>query len=278
LNHAKGISDIRDRNSSMIRDMFKKKSLGQHFLRDPKILGKIVAAGKLTLEDSVLEIGPGEGGLTMLLLAKVRKVVAVEKDDRLIPILRERFASEIASGRLELIHADILDFSPTNYSLLATNYKVVANIPYYITGALMRKFLQEGPEPCMMVLLVQKEVARRIVAQDGRESILSISVKAYGTPRYVDTVKAGSFSPPPNVDSAIIAIEGISKEFFTHCGEKKFFALLKKGFAHPRKLLASNLGIETGVLETAGIAPNARAEVLSPEAWKDLATKILDGR
>ena len=271
MNHAKGISDIRDRNSSMIRDMFKKKSLGQHFLRDPKILGKIVAAGKLTLEDSVLEIGPGEGGLTMLLLAKVRKVVAVEKDDRLIPILRERFASEIASGRLELIHADILDFSPTNY-------KVVANIPYYIAGALMRKFLQEGPEPCMMVLLVQKEVARRIVAQDGRESILSISVKAYGTPRYVDTVKAGSFSPPPNVDSAIIAIEGISKEFFTHCGEKKFFALLKKGFAHPRKLLASNLGIETGVLETAGIAPNARAEVLSPEAWKDLATKILDGR
>ncbi|MEK7170051.1 MAG: rRNA adenine dimethyltransferase family protein, partial [Patescibacteria group bacterium] len=241
---------------------------------------------------TVLEVGPGEGVLTELLLQKAREVIAVEKDDRLIPVLEQKFAKEIVSGRLELLHADILLLDLRLKIKDLSNYKIVANIPYYITGALIRKFLQETDcPPETMVLLLQKEVAKRIVASDKKESILSISVKAYGTPKYIDTVKAGAFSPPPNVDSAIIAIEGISKEFFASRkvqppetsfrlnlkeNEGRFFALLKKGFAHPRKLLSSNLGVPTGKLKECGIAEKARPENLSLEDWKCLSVSLSD--
>ncbi len=306
--------------------MLKKKSLGQHFLRSESALHKIVEAGHLSLEDTVLEVGPGEGVLTKLLLERAGRVIAVEKDDRLIPILQIQFASEIASGKFQLVHADILDLDFSSYKLKAISYnsergrseqssvhfdgakelyetkcsyKLVANIPYYITGALLRKFLESDTQPTMMVLLLQKEVAKRIVAQDKKESILSISVKIYGTPKYIDTVKAGAFSPPPNVDSAIIAIENISKKSFgaisghsRECGdpgitkgnldspfqgndtEKRFFALLKKGFAHPRKLLASNLDIDPLKLTACGIAEKARPENLSVEDWKRLSALL----
>ncbi len=272
--------------------MQKKKSLGQHFLRSESALRKIVEAGHLSPTDIVLEVGPGEGVLTELLLKQAGKVIAVEKDDRLIPVLEQKFASEIASGKLELIHADILDFNLSSYKLVAKSYKLIANIPYYITGALIRKFLESDTEPSAMVLLVQKEVAKRIVARNGkaesnpedsvarpakgrsRESILSISVKAYGTPHYIDTVKAGAFSPPPKVDSAIIAIENISKKFFADGDEKRFFELLKKGFAHPRKLLSSNLGISADILRACGIAEKARAENLSVEKWKRVCASL----
>lgn len=252
--------------------MLRKKSLGQHFLRSKGALHKIVEAAKLTPEDTVLEVGPGEGVLTELLLQQAGKVVAVEKDDRLIPVLQQKFASEIAAGRLELIHADILELDTRRFTLNAKRFKLVANLPYYITGQFLRKFL-EGTEhpPEMMVLLLQKEVAKRIVAKDKKESILSVSVKTYGTPRYVDTVKAGSFSPPPNVDSAIIAIEGISKRFFADLPEKQFFEVLKRGFAHPRKLLASNLGMPAKALIACGVDARARAEDISLREWRCVA-------
>lgn len=265
--------------------MLHKKSLGQHFLRNPRTLGKIVAAAAIAPIDVVLEVGPGEGTLTELLLQKARKVIAVEKDTRLIPRLQQRFAREIASGKLELVHADILDISVTCYMVHATWYKVVANLPYYITGQFLRKFLQIEHQPSSMTLLLQKEVAKRILAADGKESLLSISVKAYGTPRYIDTVKARAFLPPPKVDSAIIAIENISKEFFADPMVKpldvtrpdlvkrrgeNFFARLKKGFAHPRKLLSSNLDIAPERLAECGIDPKARAENVSLEQWKCL--------
>ena len=260
--------------------MLTKKSLGQHFLRSKAALAKIVEAARLSPDDTVLEVGPGEGALTELLLQKAGRVVAVEKDDRLIPILQEKFSDEIASGKLSLIHADILDFDTKRYTLYAKRFKVVANIPYYITGALLRRFLESESQPSAMVLLLQKEVAKRIVAQDGKESILSISVKAYGTAKYIGTVKARAFSPPPKVDSAIIAIENISKDFFDtlachpreNDNEKQFFAMLRKGFAHPRKLLSSNLGITAEKLRACGIAEKARAENLSVENWKLLLT------
>ena len=278
--------------------MYKKKSLGQHFLRSKGALHKIVGAAKLSPVDTVLEVGPGEGVLTELLLQKAGKVIAVEKDDRLIPVLQEKFKSEIAAGRLELIHADILDVLPSSFGLRASlpaeasaqagDFKVVANIPYYITGALLRKFLESEKQPSTMVLLTQKEVAKRIVASDRRESILSISVKAYGTPKYIDTVKAGSFSPPPRVDSAIIAVEDISKRHFLEIPpaedgsapfrkgrieEKKFFELLKKGFAHPRKLLASNIGQPQEVLPLCGIEKKSRAEDVTLAQWLCLSSK-----
>ncbi len=252
-----------------------KKSLGQHFLRNPAILAKIVAAADLAPSDTVLEVGPGEGTLTELLLQKAKRVIAVEKDDRLIPILQKKFHDEIAAGKLELIHGDILFFAPPS------NYKVVANLPYYITGAFLRKFLGGEDQPSAMTLLLQKEVARRIVApasprlrRAGKESILSISVKCYGEPRIAGFVKAGSFSPPPKVESAILVIEHISKRFFEGISEEEFFANLKKGFAHPRKLLASNLGVAPEELAQCGVAKNARAEDLSLAEWKRITSHL----
>ena len=251
--------------------MFAKKSLGQNFLRSKKILNDIVEAGKVVPGETVLEAGPGEGTLTEAILATGTKVVAVEKDRRLIPLLQTKFAREIQSGMLTITEGDILDFDPS--VLETTNYKLIANIPYYITGQFLRKFLEAEHQPKTMVILVQKEVAERIVARDGKESLLSISVKAYGTPRYVETVKAGNFSPAPNVDSAILAIENISKKFFTGISEKEFFTILKAGFAHKRKMLAGNLDITKDQLATCDILGNARAEELSLEQWKCLVTQ-----
>lgn len=261
--------------------MFAKKSLGQHFLKDPRALRRIVDAAHLVPTDVVLEVGPGEGALTAFLLQRAGKVVAVEKDARLISHLQQRFAAEIARGKLELIHNDILTSTLPHFG----TYKLVANIPYYITGALLKKFLQSERQPSSLTLLLQKEVAQRIVAGGGKESILSISVKCYGVPRIVGVVQAGAFSPPPKVDSAILTLENISKKFFKNpsptpsfikeggrgwISEACFFALVKKGFAHPRKLLASNLGMAKEVLVQCGIKENARAEEVSREEWKYL--------
>jgi len=287
--------------------MYKKKSLGQHFLRDPRILAKIADAAALSTQDTVVEIGPGEGTLTAALLERAGRVIAIEKDDRLVPLLERAFGKEIAEGRLVLIHADVLELSSTFYPL-PSGYKLVANLPYYITGQFFRKFLQETEcPPETMVLLLQKEVAKRIVAHDKkakpspsdsvarpangrfRESILSISIKAYGTPKYIDTVKAGSFSPPPRVDSAILTIENISKDFFkdghqnalhesVHRTEERFFEALRKGFAHPRKLLASNLDVSASTLRACGIDEKARAESLSLAEWKQLTHRMVLGQ
>jgi 16S rRNA (adenine1518-N6/adenine1519-N6)-dimethyltransferase len=220
--------------------MFAKKSLGQNFLRSKGALMKIVETADLKLDDIVLEVGPGEGILTEAILRKAGKVIAVEKDNRLIPILEQKFSSEISSGKLLLVHGDILEFSLSSYQLPATHstssgqasYKLIANIPYYITGQLLRKFLESDNQPSRMVLLLQKEVAKRIVSGNNpallklrrtsptspiknlglrgtKESILSISVKAYGAPKYIDTVKAECFTPKPKVDSAILLVENI---------------------------------------------------------------------
>jgi 16S rRNA (adenine1518-N6/adenine1519-N6)-dimethyltransferase len=242
-----------------------KKHLGQHFLRDARALEMIADAARLSPTDTVLEVGPGDGALTALLLERAARVVAVEKDSRLILVLQKKFTTEIASGKLVLCNQDILDFS--DYSLLTTHYKLVANIPYYITGAFLKKFLQTDTQPVSMTLLLQNEVAERIVAPNGKESILSISVKCYGTPRMVGVVEAVAFEPPPAVDSAILAIENISKEFFVGVSESTFFSLLKRGFSHPRKLLFRNLEVPVSVLLACGIAPNARAENVSLKEW-----------
>jgi len=266
---------------------FKKKSLGQHFLTSPAIAGKIADAAELTKKDTVLEVGPGEGILTRELLKRAGKVIAIEKDDRLIEPLQKQFAKEIASKKLLLLHADALRFDISNY-FGNKNFIVVANIPFYITGALMRKLLESKNYPKQMVLLVQKEVAERIVAKKekpldsarGKESLLSLSIKAYGTPQYVATVKRGSFSPAPAVDSAILRISDISKKNFTQFSEKHFFEVLRAGFAHKRKLLMNNLSATYGkervqkVCETCNIPEKVRSEDVSPERWLCLATKL----
>ncbi len=259
-----------------------KKSLGQNFLTSTKAVADIVQAARISHGDTVLEIGPGKGVLTRALLSAVGeagRVVAVEKDDRLVPYLQELFAQEVAAGRLILIHGDILEH-PLNTLPLPSSYILVANIPYYITGALLRRALSETHQPTRAVLMLQKEVARRIVARDGKESLLSLSVKVYGAPVYVRTVDAILFSPAPKVDSAILLIDNISKNFFSDCSEDTFFSALKAGFAHKRKLLARNLESSfeptaiARALSVCDLPRTARAEDIPLATWKRLVQEL----
>ncbi len=256
--------------------MYAKKSLGQHFLKSERALRTIVESGEIKANETVLEIGPGRGALTEKLLVAGAKIIAVEKDDELFVSLEEKFKKEIENEKLTLIHADILDFESINEP-----YKLIANIPYNITGAILEKFLSADNQPERMVLLVQKEVAERIVARDDKESILSISVKTYGTPRYVEKVLAGSFAPAPKVDSAIISVENISKDFFQNFPEKDFFDLLHAGFKSKRKKLSSNLSTicdkikVVKVFEKLNLDQNIRAEKVSVEIWQKLAKDLL---
>ncbi len=253
-------------NKSDPKKLFQKKSLGQHFLRSEKVLEEMCAEAEVNTGDVVLEIGPGEGTLTTTLLAKGATVIALEKDHRLIPILQEKFATEITEKKLILKEADVLEFDPAE--IAAPIYKIVANIPYYITGAILEKFLSAVRQPSCMVLLVQKEIAERIVARDGKESILSISVKAYGQPKNVQKVSRGLFSPPPKVDSAILAISNISKKNFKNAEEENsFFKIVKAGFAHKRKMLKNNLADIGIIYET-----NARAEELPVQEWLTISS------
>ena len=255
-----------------------KKSLGQHFLHSPQIIKDIVSAGKVKRGDKIIEIGPGEGILTSALLTAGTHVIAVEKDDRLIPELQKKFSKEIAEKQLSLLHADILDLDLLH--IINNPYKVVANIPYYITGQIIRMFLEEGLQPESMTLLVQKEVAERIVAKDGKESLLSLSVKAYGKPKYVRTVGRGAFSPQPNVDSAILTIDKIGKERFEHTGVKLFFKVIHAGFAHKRKQLLPNLSglynkkILIEAFKKCRLNQKVRAEDVPIETWFELCTII----
>jgi 16S rRNA (adenine1518-N6/adenine1519-N6)-dimethyltransferase len=284
-----------------------KRSLGQNFLRDPKILKKIADFAQIGKEDTVVEVGPGDGTLTELLLERVGKVIAIEKDGKLAGFLKEKFKNEISNNKLEIINEDIL-----NYELRIKNYALVGNIPYYITGALFKKFLESENPPKSITFVVQKEVAERIMggshfakaSRDKKESILSISIKAYGRPEYGGIIKAGSFYPKPKVDSAIIAVRNINKvkfaaqqksfssesprtpslrsarlsseNFFAErMLEQKFFGLLKMGFAHKRKLLIKNLGANKDIFEKCGIPEKARAENLKVEGWICLTKELV---
>ncbi len=219
-----------------------KKSFGQNFLTSIPARNEIVKAGDLKLGDVVLEIGPGKGILTEKMLEEGATVYAVEKDRELIPILTEKFAKNIKESKLILINDDILNFSFENLKLKIINYKLIANIPYNITGAIIEKFLSEENKPNLMVILVQKEVAERVVARDNKESILSLSVKVYGEPKIIYKVNKGSFFPIPKVDSAVLKISNISDRNFENKKHKKnFFKVVKAGFSHKRKFLISNL-------------------------------------
>ena len=271
--------------------MYKKKSLGQHFLTNARYLRAVADTADIKAGEKVLEIGPGEGTLTRELLARGAKVVAIEKDHRLIPMLGIVFENEIRAGQLEIIEGDALEWETEakpagkisgrpirparghfGSGFCEGDYKVVGNIPYYITGALLKKFLSAEHQPSTLVFLIQKEVAERI-ARSKKESILSLSIKAYGMPKLVLSVPRGAFSPAPQVDSAILAITNISrKNFANRAHEENFFKLVRAGFAQKRKLLRRNLeetlGPEVGdKLERAGIARNARAEDVPVGKW-----------
>jgi 16S rRNA (adenine1518-N6/adenine1519-N6)-dimethyltransferase len=255
--------------------------MGQHFLKSKKIINEIVKAAEIKKGDLVLEVGPGRGILTEALLKKAGEVIAVEKDKSLAEFLKEKFKNH---KNLKLIHGDILKFKNLkligNWKLEIGNYKVVANLPYYITSHFLRQFLTTPTQPELMVLMLQKEVAQRITAKNGRESLLSISVKAYGWPKIIKTISKKYFSPAPKVDSAIIKIDKISKNFFNAqnvrgstsniLSEKGFFDLVRKGFSQKRKMLKNNLKISAEALKKCGLNEKVRAEELSLKNWERL--------
>lgn len=242
-----------------------KKTLGQNFLSNPAIAESILRAGEVKKGDNILEVGPGMGFLTQALLNTGALVTAVEKDDRLIPHLKVKFPN------ITLIHGDILEYSHSG------EYKIVANIPYYITGEFLRRFLQDIAQPSLMILMLQKEVAERI-AQDDKESILSLSVKIFGTPKYIETIKAENFDPVPKVDSAILGIYDIKKPGDVNL--QRFFEIIHVGFAHKRKVLINNLEkiapkeVLEKIWSELSLNPKIRAEDIHIETWKKIAQTL----
>jgi len=256
---------------------FAKKSLGQNFLASPQAVSDIARATEIVAGENIIEIGPGTGTLTEALLKAGASLIAYEKDDRLQEMLSQKFSKEISDGKFSLVHKDILEVNENEFT---APYKVVANIPYYITGAILRMFLEAKEKPSLMVLMVQKEVADRIVAHDGKESILSISVKAYGTPVIIRKVGKGSFRPAPTVDSAVIRIENIKNLFTSRDEEKRFFEIVRAGFAQKRKKLSRNLeSVSTkdkinDAFKALNLGDNTRAEDLPAPIWIELSKKL----
>lgn len=254
------------------------KSLGQNFLQDPYALNKIVNAAEILPTDTVLEVGPGLGALTRHLAAAAQRVVAVELDGRLLPPLREVLTGY---SNIEILQGDMLELSPAEV-IRVPNYLVVANIPYYITSALLRHLLETTPRPRRIVLTVQKEVAERICASPPDMSLLSLSVQVYGTPRVAAVIPAGAFYPVPKVDSAVVRIDLSPAPFIPYTLLDTFFTLARAGFGQKRKQLRNSLARAVNetpaeiekTLRAAGIDPKRRAETLSLEEWRELTARM----
>ncbi len=259
-----------------------KKSLGQHFLNNSRVPERMAEAGNVVEGDTVLEIGPGTGALTRALLEKGARVIALETDHRAIEVLHETFVEEVRAQQLEIVDGDVrtMSLSTLHPALQRGEYKVIANIPYYLSGMLFRTFLESDTQPSDLVFLVQKEVAERIT-RDKKESLLSLSVKVYGEPHYVKTIKRGNFTPAPNVDSAIIAVRNISRKNFENVDEPTFFRLIHAGFKSKRKQLVSNLtelyprAHILHTFSTLGIRPDVRGEDLDIDTWLTLAKSLI---
>jgi 16S rRNA (adenine1518-N6/adenine1519-N6)-dimethyltransferase len=258
-----------------------KKSLGQNFLTSDVVPKWLCLAGDVTAGDTVLEIGPGAGALTKILLQTGATVTALEADMRVVTILEETFASEIESGKLRLIHGDARTLSVAALGFEDKKFKVVANIPYYLSGFLLRTLLESTVQPTTLVFLMQKEVVER-VARGTKESILSLSVKAFGVPKYIKTVTRGHFNPKPAVDSAILQINAITSTNFDSKAEQElYFELLHLGFGQKRKQLLSNFThiydreTLTQLFTSLNIKLDARAETLPLSVWLQLTKNLL---
>ena len=256
-------------------DLRVRKRLGQHFLIDRHVLQQILAAAELAAGDTVLEIGPGLGILTRELARKAGRVIAIELDDRLAGLLKQEMTS---LPDVTIINDDILKIDPADVVPKTEKYKVVANLPYYITSPVLRHFLEATVKPHLMVVMVQKEVAEAIAAGPGKRSLLSISVQFYGRPAIISKVPAKSFYPAPEVDSAILRIVLYPEPAVAVDDVQSFFETVRAGFASPRKQLANSLAQGLGLPKTdvvnllaaAVIAPQRRAESLSLKEWAQL--------
>ncbi len=248
-----------------------KKELGQHWLKDPEILAEIAEAAELSPEDTVLEIGPGLGTLTSRLLARAGRVVAVEFDADLARKLPGQFPGK----NLEVINQDILQF---DLRQLPAGYKVVANVPYYITSKIVEKLMTAENKPSLAVLLVQKEVAQRIAAEPGQMSILAISAQIFAEAELDIEVSRQFFTPPPKVDSQVVVLKTRQQPLVAKDDEKAFFRLVKAGFSAKRKKLRSSLSAGLAIskpeaeqlLKQVNLNPDSRAEDLSIDDWQRL--------
>jgi len=251
-----------------------KKELGQHWLHDQGVLDAICVAANISANDCIVEIGPGLGTLTQNLLDNGAKVHAIEFDHDLAISLRARIKSH--QERLEISEADIMRF---DFTLLPKEYKIVANIPYYLTSGLLRLISETANPPKKAVLLMQKEVAERVCAKPGQTSLLSISTQMYFDASLGILVPAALFTPPPKVDSQVLVLERRENPYFGDADEKKMFQVVKAGFSERRKKLRSSLSGGLGIskqaadnlLTEAGINGDLRAQNLTLENWVQLA-------
>lgn len=256
-----------------------KKSLGQNFLINPRILDKIIAAGEITKDDIVLEVGPGTGNLTKKLAERAKRVIAVEKDHRLIYQLKEKFsayggpAAGWKNTNVEIAEGDILKVDSKQLTVNSGNYKIVGNIPYYITSRFLKTVFEEWPRPKLVVLTIQKEVAQRIMARPPKMNLLAVSVQFFAEPKIIDYVSKENFRPKPKVDSAIIKLTPRPKSYILN--SKFFFRIARAGFSQKRKMLIGNLSkklklkkdIILEIFEKSKINPKTRAENLDIRDW-----------
>jgi len=252
-----------------------KKSLGQNFLVDRRVRTKIVEAADISPTDTILEVGPGRGFLTKALAQRTGRLVAVELDGALIPSLREKF---IDCPNVEIVEGDARTVDIGSLVGTATEYKVVANLPYYAATPIVRRFLEATHKPTTLVVMVQKEVGLEMAAGPGKMGILSVATQVYGSPRIVTSVPPKAFRPSPNVTSAVVRIDTYAEPAVKFEGPEKFFTLVRAGFSAPRKQihnsLKNGLGIESkeimALLENAKISATCRAQTLSIKEWGNL--------
>jgi 16S rRNA (adenine1518-N6/adenine1519-N6)-dimethyltransferase len=261
-----------------------KKGLGQNFLVSEGALRRIVAAADLELGDVVLEVGPGLGTLTRLLAQQAKRIIAVELDRRLVDILSQTLAD---FPNVEIVQGDILEMEPRGpggLSGLSPGYKVVANLPYYITSAVLRHLLTARVKPQLIVVTVQREVAQRMIASPGQMGLLSVSVQFYGRPRIVARIPAGAFYPVPKVNSAVVRIDLDESPTVAVADVDRFFEVVRAGFGQKRKqlrnALAQGLSLPASTvveaLRRAGVDEKRRAQTLSLEEWGRVTREMVD--